>query len=145
MPDIRRVREEIARAQEEALEQLRQAQLTDQQYLVAQRRVISLCTRTLQLLDEAYLEVEGYLNNQNGCSEHHQRFLEERAAQLLRSLEHAIADITASAVTQVKRDLPNTRPREKVVKEVIVKEVEPTFLKVVRKQQDLCTCWGFCS
>jgi hypothetical protein len=94
MPDLKQMREEIQRAQDEALTTLREAQLTDQQYLIAQRRVVSLCTRTLALLDEAYLEVEGYLNNQDGRSAHHRAWLNDRAGSLLQSLERAIADIT---------------------------------------------------
>jgi hypothetical protein len=146
MPDLKRVREAIEQAQDEALAKLRHAQregqLTDALYLAASQRVVALCLRTLMLLDEAYLQVEGYLNHHDGRSEHHRAWLNDRAASLLQSLERAIADITASALSQVKGDLPNTRPKEKVVKEVIVKEVEPAFLKFVRKEQDLLYLLG---
>jgi hypothetical protein len=58
MPDLQRIRDAIVEAQDEALAKLRHAALADHEYLIAAQRVVSLTTRTLRLLDEAWVEVE---------------------------------------------------------------------------------------
>jgi hypothetical protein len=129
MPDRKEMQKQLERAQQDGLARLRelhrQGQLTDQEYLLAAQRLTFLVMKILLLLDEAYLQVAEYVQR-GGQSEHHQALLADRAAYLLRSFDHGIADILTAAISQVKADLPNTRPREKVVREVIVKEVEPS-------------------
>lgn len=106
----------IVRAQQDGLAKLRQAQVADQRYLLASQRIVSLGLQTLRLLDQMYLEAESYVSR-GGRSQDHQRWLDDRAAYLLRELELAIAAIVATAIRQIGNELTSPRP---VFREVIV-------------------------
>lgn len=106
----------IVRAQEKALHKLHQAHLPVQQSLLASQRIASLCLESVELLNEAYFELEEYVSR-GGRSEDHQRWLEDRAANLLRHLELGIDASVQTAIRQIGNELTSPKP---VTPQVIV-------------------------
>lgn len=118
----------IVRAQDKGLAKLHQAQLTDQQYLLASQRIASLCLDNLRLLDEMYLQMEQYVSR-GERSEHHQQWLEDRAAYLLQQVELGIDASVQTGIRHIGNEL--TSPRQ-VIPQVIVQPTPACHKRLVR-------------
>jgi hypothetical protein len=137
MPDRKEIHKQIERAQTDGLAKLgelvREGYLTDQEYRLAQRRIVALCFESLRLYDLARLQFQGYLA-QSGRDEHSQDSLNDVAAALLRELELNLFRVLQEAIGNIRSDLPNTRPKEvkPQIREVIVqpsRQEYPAWLK----------------
>jgi hypothetical protein len=149
MPEKRSVQQEIEKVQHDALARLadlvRQGKLADQEYLLCQRRIVGLCLESLRLYAQARLQVQLFVaQSQSGKDAHFDPWLNDRAAVILRELEQNIFHVLQDAIRNARSDLPHSRPREKVMKEVIVKEVEPDWLTFVRKHEALLYVLALC-
>jgi hypothetical protein len=95
--------EVIERNQEEALRQLRQNGIPEQQALVVMGRISSFCLQTLRELDHIYREFEELVAKE-GRSEAHQTWFNDKAAGLLTALEAGIAGMLADCATKLRDD-----------------------------------------
>jgi hypothetical protein len=99
----RQVVEVIERHQEDAMRQLRQSGVPEEQALAVMQRIAVFCLQTLRELDVIYREFEE-LVAKDGRSEAHQRVFTDKAAALLTAVEAAIAGLVADAIRQARDD-----------------------------------------
>jgi hypothetical protein len=107
-----RVSEVIARIREDALAQLRQADIPEQQALAAVERVVTFALNAFLTEVEASWTFEALLTElkEQGASDDSQRFADEKAAAFRLQLEAAIAEIAALLIRQIIQDLQNQPP-----------------------------------
>jgi hypothetical protein len=108
----------IERAQEDARQTLRQAGVPEQQALAVMERIVSFSLSVFTVLDEAYRAYDEQLEREEGRSEAHQDWLEEKAAALLLSAESGIAALVAEAIRQAIDDWKTQPPPPEPVIEV---------------------------
>jgi hypothetical protein len=123
-----RVVEVIERSQEEALRQLRQAGIPEQQALAVMRRIAVFCLQTLSELDVIYREFEE-LVAEDGRSEAHQRVFNDKAAALLTAVEAGIAGIVADTIRKVQDDYQQllSPPKEAITVPAAPPRREPEY------------------
>jgi hypothetical protein len=112
-----RVAEVIARIREDALAQLRQADIPEQQALAAVERVATFALNAFLTEVEASWTFEALLTElkEQGASDDSQRFADEKAAAFRLQLEAAIAEIAALTIRQIIQDLHNQPPPRDVI------------------------------
>jgi hypothetical protein len=97
----------MARAQEDALQQLRRDGVSEGYALAVMQRISSLCLQTLRELDGVYREFEALLAEDPDRSQAHQEHLETKAGGVLLTLESFIAAVVAEAINKAKADYHN--------------------------------------
>jgi hypothetical protein len=101
-----RVIEVIERNQEDAFRRLRQAAVPEAQALLVMQRISSFCLQTLRELDVLYRQFEE-MGAEEGRSEEHEHWLNDKSSALLLQVEAGIAEIVASTIRQTIDDLKN--------------------------------------
>jgi hypothetical protein len=92
-----RVVEVIAATQEDALRQLRQAGVPETRALLIMRRMSTFCLQTLRELDLVFRQFDAFVA-EDGRSDLHQQWLNDKAAVLLLQVEQAVAALVAEAI-----------------------------------------------
>jgi hypothetical protein len=119
--------EVIEHTQEDALRKLRQSGLPEQQALMVMQRISAFSLRTLRELDEIYRQFDGIIA-EDGRSEHHSRWLHDKATALLLQVESGIAEIVASVIRQAIHDLQHPPVPPQDVLSVPAKPSRPAWL-----------------
>jgi hypothetical protein len=109
-----RVVEVITRAQEDALRQLRQNGVPEEEALAVIRRFSAFALQVLRELDLLYREFEELLAQNPERTAAHQEYLDTKAGGLLLTLESFIAAVVAEASNKAKEDYRSklSQPRE---------------------------------
>jgi hypothetical protein len=136
-----RVVEVITRSQEEALAQLRQAGVPEQQALVVMGRISSFCLQTLRELDLFYREFEE-LVEQDGRSEAHQTWFNDKAAALLTAVEAGIAGLVADCVRKARDDYQQLlSPPKEAITTVPAAKRPPPWQEALQELGQSLTPW----
>jgi hypothetical protein len=133
LPSRSDVVRKIDQAQKDALKLIEEAQLSDARSMHAIQRIKQLAVSAFIEIDELYKTFE-VLQNEPGRSALHQQWANERIAALLTQTERAMGQVVSAAIGQIGAEVATPRPKE-ARKEVIVREVEPPFLKFLRENQ----------
>jgi hypothetical protein len=94
-------------AQEDAMQQFRQAGIPETQALLVIQRISAFSLQTLRELDRVYREFEELLANDPDRSQQHQEWLDTKVGGMLLSLEAFIAALVAEAINNAKEQYRN--------------------------------------
>jgi hypothetical protein len=132
----------LEEAQEEAIRLIAEARLSDARASLAIRRIRQLTTSAFLELDETY-RIFRALQKAPDQDAEYAHWANDRISWLLTQTERAIGEVVSAALRGITAEVANPKPNE-VRKEVIVREVEPDWLRFLHRHEALLYVLALC-